>query len=246
MEESRRKRPWVLGEPAAYGSYAVNKRIGKIDQALSLRGMRLLDLGCGNGSYTVELTRRAGWVCGIDCQWSYLQAFQDRIPRVQGMGESLPFRRESFDAVTIIEVLEHTNSDIKVLEECFRVLKRGGRLILFVPNKLYPFESHPCHIGGLSLGKNIPFVSWLPNFLHRRISSARIYSRCKIIAMAREVGFQVSRVGHIFPPLDSFPLPFKRAYRRLVWRLEETPLRKFGVSIFMVLAKPENGSKSGR
>ncbi len=238
--ESNRQQSRALGEPAAYGSYAVKKRIGKIDQALSLRGMRLLDLGCGNGSYTGELWRRAGWVCGIDFQWSHLQAFRDKIPRVQGIAEYLPFRGESFDAVTIIEVLEHTNSDLRIVAECFRVLKRGGRLILFVPNKLYPFESHPCHVGGLSLGKNIPFVSWLPNFLHRRISSARIYSRRRIIAMTRGAGFQVSQVGNIFPPLDSFPLPFKQAYRRLAWRLEETPLRNFGVSIFLVLTKPHD------
>lgn len=239
MSEAQEQRSF-LGTPAAYGSYAITKRIGKIDEALSLRGMRVLDLGCGNGCYTVELSRRAAWVCGFDFEWSYLQAVEDSIPRVQGIGESLPFKDASFDAVTMIEVLEHTHSDTEVLAECSRVLRRGGRLILFLPNKLYPFESHPCHLGRLSLGKNIPLVSWLPNFLHRRISSARIYTRRRIITMARAAGFQVNNVGNIFPPLDSFPLPFKQAYRRWTRRLEETPFGNFGVSIFLVLTKPSN------
>ena len=38
-----------LGGPASYGSYAVEKRMSKIDKTLDLRGMRVLDLGCGNG-----------------------------------------------------------------------------------------------------------------------------------------------------------------------------------------------------
>jgi len=55
--------------------------------------------------------------------------------------------------------------------------------------------------------------------------------------MARAAGFEVCKVGYIFPPLDSFPLPLKETYRRLARRLEDTPLRNFGVSIFLVLTK---------
>jgi len=233
-----------LGGPAAYGSYAVVKRFTKLDQALCLQGMHVLDLGCGNGCYTVELSRRARWVCGLDIQLPNLRAFRAKMPLDQGPAESLPFAAESFDAVTMIEVLEHTASDTAVLRECCRVLKTGGFLVLFIPNKLYPFESHPCHVGRFPIGPNIPFVSWLPTFLHRRISSARIYTRRRISRIASLCGFEVSHVGYIFPPLDSFPLPFKNAYRQLAWRLEETPLRVFGVSILLVLQKnQQTGTK---
>jgi exopolysaccharide biosynthesis WecB/TagA/CpsF family protein len=232
-----------LGGPASYGSYAVAKRMAKIDKTLDLRGMRVLDLGCGNGCYTEELARRAEFVCGIDVHMPHLQAFQQAIPRVQGRGEQLPFASDSFDAVTMIEVLEHTECDTTVLAECFRVLKPGGLLVLFVPNKLYPFESHPCHIGGLGIGPNIPLVSWLPDFLHKRLCHARIYTRRRLFAMARSIGFQIGKCGFIFPPLDSFPLPFKDAYRRITARLEDSPLGNFGVSIYVVLAKPELSAK---
>jgi len=238
MSETEKRYPWArFGRPAEYGSYGVTKRLEKIDQAFSLAGMRLLDLGCGNGSYTVELASRAGWTCGLDLQFNLLQSLPAAIPRVQGAGESLPFKDESFDCITLIEVLEHTHSDTRVLDECRRVLRTGGKLVLFVPNRLYPFESHPSHLAGLALGTNVPFLSWLPGALHARISSARIYSRRRIEGMARAAGFEVGKVGYIFPPLDSFPLPLKHTYRRLARRLENTPLRIFGVSIFLVLTK---------
>jgi ubiquinone/menaquinone biosynthesis C-methylase UbiE len=229
-----------IGGPACYGSYAISKRIAVLDRNLSLTGLRLLDLGCGNGSYTQELMRRAKCVWGLDIQMSNLTAFRSAIPRVQGMGENLPFPPGSFDAVTMIEVLEHTVSDAKVLQECMRVLRPGGFLILFVPNKLYPMESHPCHLGRISIGKNVPFVSWLPDFIRRRMCHARIYSRRRLLAMAGSAGFRVGKIDYVYPPVDSFPLPtrFKEFYRCWACSLERGPLRMLGVSIFAVLQKP--------
>jgi 2-polyprenyl-3-methyl-5-hydroxy-6-metoxy-1,4-benzoquinol methylase len=226
-----------LGGPAGYGSYAVAKRIHKLDAALSLVGKRVLDLGCGNGCYTIELSSRADWVCGLDIQLANLRAFRTSVPRAQGVGEALPFAAGTFDVVTMIEVLEHTGSDLAVLRECFRVLRKGGNLVLYAPNKMYPFESHPCHLGKWSLGASVPLVSWLPDSLHRRVSSARIYSVRRMTRLARSCGFVVKRTGYVFPPLDSFPLPFKETYRKLAWRLEESPMRVFGVSIFLLLEK---------
>lgn len=230
--------PIALGGPASHGSYAVKKRIGKIDETLELTGKCVLDLGCGNGSYTAELARRAASVCGVDVQLPHLKAFRHPIPRVQGAGENLPFAPESFDLITMIEVLEHTNCDREVLKECLRVLKPGGQLVLFVPNKLYPFESHPCHVGRLEIGPNIPLVSWLPEILRKHICPARIYTRKRLFSMAHGAGFQALKCGYIFPPLDSFPLPFKESYRRAARLLENSPLALFGVSIYAVFQKP--------
>lgn len=238
--------PVALGGPAAYGSYAVTKRIGTIDSTIDLKGKHVLDLGCGNGSYTAELARRAASVCAADILMSNLKAFHTPIPRFQAAGENLPFASDTFDAVTMIEVLEHTHCDSRVLDECLRVLKPGGSLVLFVPNKLYPFESHPCHIGSFSIGPNIPLVSWLPNSLRKRLCHARIYTRRALFLMAQQAGFKVQKSGYIFPPLDSLRLPFKMSYRRLANRLERSPLAMFGVSIYAVLKKPEGSRDASK
>lgn len=242
---SKRESP-KLGSPVPYGSYAVPKRMATIDATVNLKGKRILDLGCGNGCYTTELARRAESVCGIDIQIQNLKAFRTAIPRIQAAGECLPFANESFDAVTMIEVLEHTRCDSRVLDECFRVLRPGGLLVLFVPNKLYPFESHPCHIGRASIGPNIPLVSWFPESLRKHLCDARIYTRRKLLAMAEQAGFQTHRTGYIFPPLDSLRLPFKATYRKFARCLERTFVAMFGVSIYAVLRKPERSMETIR
>ena len=231
-----------LGGPAAYRSYAIVKRIETLTAFMPLEGLQVLDLGCGNGCYTEELARRASRIVGVDAQLDNLRDFESRIPRLVGLGEALPFFDESFDAITMIEVLEHTRDDAAVLRECFRVLRPGGRLALFVPNKLYPLESHPCHMGRVRIGRNIPFFSWLPEFAHRRICHARIYSRGRLLALTRKAGFEAMHLGYIYPPVDSFPLPpmLIRLYRQASWTLERTFLRIFGVSIFGVFSKRSN------
>ena len=228
----------ALGGPASYGSYAVKKRMGKSDETVDLKGKRVLDLGCGNGCYTQELARRAAYVCGVDIQISHLKSFRQPIQRIQAAGENLPFASKSFDVVTMIEVLEHTRSDEETLEECFRVLKPGGLLVLFVPNKLYPFESHPCHFGNFSIGRNIPLISWFPESLRKRFCPARTYSSRKLLSLAKSAGFEAHQRRYIFPPLDSFRLPFKEFYRGAATKLEKTPIAKLGVSIYAVLRKP--------
>ena len=68
---------------------------------------------------------------------------------VIGVGEELPFKDSSFDAVISIAVLEHVRNPFRCAEEIVRVLKPGGRLICCVPF-LQPYHGYPQHYFNMS------------------------------------------------------------------------------------------------
>jgi len=212
--------------------------IGKSDETLELNRKRVLDPGCGNGCFAAKLARRAAYVCRVDIQMPHLEAFRQPIPGMQGAGESLPFASENFGVVTMIEAVEYTDCDIALLKECCRILKPGGLVVHFTPNKLYPFESHLCPFGGFAIGSNSPMVPWFPEIHCEDNCHARIYSRKRIFSMALGAGFQGLKCGYISPLLDSFTFPFKESYQRAARLLENSPVARFGVSIRAVLQKP--------
>jgi SAM-dependent methyltransferase len=100
---------------------------------------RVLDVGAGNGYVLSRYARAGAEVVGVDltaagtglCRRRFaLQGLRGCF--VQGSGESLPFRDQSFDCVCSMGVIHHTPDPEAVLAECRRVLVPGGRLILMV------------------------------------------------------------------------------------------------------------------
>ena len=102
----------------------------------------VLDLGAGDGRYLefmASLFPPGTLIVGCEISLRRarrIQAHGFRI--VVGQGEALPFRDGAFDLVTLMEVIEHTQSPARVLDEVGRVLRTGGRLALTTPN--YPMK----------------------------------------------------------------------------------------------------------
>ncbi|MEZ4231136.1 MAG: class I SAM-dependent methyltransferase [Polyangiaceae bacterium] len=97
------------------------------------RGGRLLDLGCGRGEFLNGFSRQGFRVTGFD------RAQPDggtSAPIVLGDYErdGLPFEDSSFDIVFNKSVLEHTHDITRLLRECRRILRPGGRLVSLVPD----------------------------------------------------------------------------------------------------------------
>jgi len=66
-------------------------------------------------------------------RWIYLNINERTRPDVVGDAAFLPFRVESFDSVVCIEVLEHCEYPQKTVDEIYRVLRKGGHVIISVP-----------------------------------------------------------------------------------------------------------------
>ena len=93
-------------------------------------------------------------------------------------GEKLPFPDDYFDLVLSHEVLEHVQDDQQAINEILRVLKPGGRLILFVPNRGYPFETHGIFWKGKYRFGNKLFVNYLPKKWRDKLAPhVRAYTR---------------------------------------------------------------------
>lgn len=119
----------TLGEPLL--QYLRIKRVQKyIPQNASL-----LDVGCGNGNLLFNLANRLSYGEGLDQKVNpqtkrniNLQPWHASMP--------LPFLAASFEAVTMMAVLEHLDNPRFVLSECLRVLKPTGRLLLTTPSPM--------------------------------------------------------------------------------------------------------------
>jgi SAM-dependent methyltransferase len=94
---------------------------------------RILDAGCGSGRTLDELAR-LGSTSGIELNPLGVEAARARGHEVATAAvEAIPHPDESFDLVTCLDVIEHTDDDVKALTELARVTKPGGRLIVTVP-----------------------------------------------------------------------------------------------------------------
>ena len=130
----------------------LSKRIEYILAAVgSLDGSRFIDCGCGRGEYVARLGEAGARAVGIEIEAGKLRdaAGGRAAARVsQGDIQKLPFRDVSFDLALVNEVLEHVPDDLAGLREVHRVLRPGGQVVVFSPNRLYPFETHGVFVRG--------------------------------------------------------------------------------------------------
>jgi SAM-dependent methyltransferase len=110
------------------------RRLAVVSGAVGGRG-RLLDVGCATGDFLI-VARDAGWqVSGTEFSPAGTRAARSRgLDVVTGELWDAGLPSGGFDVVTAWHVLEHARDPRRVLDECRRVLRPGGTLVLATPN----------------------------------------------------------------------------------------------------------------
>lgn len=224
------------------GERGITKRLDALASLTSLRGHRLLDIGCADGTYTRRLATGFDLVDAVDIEPERLADFRtalgDRPSNItihSMSADALDFPARTFDVVSAIEVMEHVGDVDAVLAEVARVLRPAGRFLVTTPNRWFPFETHKPIIGGKRRRPWVaPGLPWIPP-LHRRFSDARAFTASGLGRQAAAAG--LIPVGHtwIMPPFDASPVG--QRIRPVTDRLEDSPLRFLGMALVAVFEK---------
>lgn len=238
------------GEPSYVWREGQDRRLEMIRSAAGelLKG-RILENGCGVGMYIQRLTREGGFIVGLEYDFERaLQALETSQPVINAAGEGLPFPDGVFDFILSHEVLEHVLDDRLAAVEMVRTLRSGGRLVVFVPNKGYPFETHGVYWRGRYRFGNIPLVNYLPKRLRSSLAPhVRVYTSKDLEKLFRALPVKLITRKIIFGAYDNIIARYPKLgklLRGVLHRLEITPLRVFGLSHFHVYEKEDQSRKS--
>ena len=233
----------LRGEPSYVWRAGQERRLGMIVRAAGkrIRG-RILENGCGVGMYVERLAAFGGEVTGLEFDYERAGQAAQRSPRIlNAAGERLPFAASSFDLILSHEVLEHVQDDRLAVNEMLRVLKTGGRAVVFVPNRGYPFETHGIYWAGSYRFGNKLFVNYLPRTLRNKLAPhVRAYAAKDLDCLTRALPARVVERTVIFGAYDNIIARFGgpgRLLRAGLQLLERTPLRALGLSHFWVIEK---------
>ena len=99
------------------------------------RGEKVLDIGCGIGDYTREIAALTPDVTGLDLNVDSARGISPELSFCEyDCNQPLPFAADSVDVVVSVNLIEHLEHHERFIDECTRVLKRGGRIALTTAN----------------------------------------------------------------------------------------------------------------
>lgn len=233
----------LRGEPSYVWREGQRRRLEIIRAASGdLSAGPVLVNGCGVGTYLHHMREIIPRVFGLDIEFArLLEAKKPKQIVVNGAGEMLPFPDETFSVVLSNEVIEHVADDRAAIAEIVRTLQPGGRLVLFCPNRGYPFETHGVYWRGRYQFGNIPLVNYLPRPWRNRLAPhVRVYSKRDLEGLFIDLPVKIIQRKIIYGAYDNIIQRFPRLgkfLRGFLQGLERTPLRIFGLSHFWVVEK---------
>ena len=125
-----------------YLNNTFDEKLGTVEKFLSSKSKRILDIGSGPGFF-LRRAKRRGWnVLGIEpssIASNYAKKYN--IPTIQKFFHQVNIKQiGKFDVIHIFDVLEHVNDPISMLKKSYSLLKRGGMIVVEVPNDFNPLQ----------------------------------------------------------------------------------------------------------
>ena len=210
----------------------------------------ILENGCGVGMYVEHLALFGGTVIGLEYDLERAtEARKNSSHIVNAAGESVPFPSSAFDLILSHEVLEHVQDDRAAVCEMIRLLrspdpksgKPGGRAVIFVPNRGYPFETHGIYWKGKYSFGNKLFVNYLPrSFRDKLAPHVRVYSKHDLQKLFENLPVRFVERTIIFGAYDNIIArfgPLGKILRSALQFMERTPLKLFGLSHVWIVEK---------
>lgn len=114
--------------------------LNSIEKVVSLFGKSVLEIGCGDGSRSVEIAKRCAYLTAMEPNTELLGSAKannssQNITYVNGKAERLGFPDQKFDAVLFTLSLHHVPMEEmpKAIDEAIRVTRKGGNIIFLEP-----------------------------------------------------------------------------------------------------------------
>jgi len=110
-------------------------------------GKKVLDVGCGAGILLSQLKENGNTCTGVEISEVAVEIVKKKgMECVLAQVPPLPFEDEEFDVVVATEMFEHVEKERMLLRECVRVCKKGGWVIVGVPNDCLGPDVEPEHV----------------------------------------------------------------------------------------------------
>ena len=243
MENRNLDKAALRGEPSYVWRAGQQRRFDMITQAAGERTKgNILENGCGVGMYVEHLSPFGGTVIGLE--YDFERATEAHINSAHifnAAGEHIPLPSGTFDLILSHEVIEHVQNDRDSISEMVRLLKPGGRAVIFCPNIGYPFETHGIYWKGKYHFGNKLFVNYLPSSLRDKIAPhVRVYSKRDMQKLFEGLPVKFIERTIVMGAYDNIIARFGAAgkvLRGILQFLEKTPLKIFGLSHFWVVEK---------
>lgn len=205
---------------------SLKRRIAVVMDALGPKSYdKILDVGCGVGTFAFHSAKAAAQAVGIDYSGESIAAaatlvkrfaMEDKVKFIVANATKLPFKDSSFDKIIASDFIEHINLKEKgeFLSQMRRVLRAGGIAVVFTPNRTREKISDIYwKIRAFLLGDKVPV-----NDLHFGLTDSREFES---LLKSYDLNFKLKYVDITRPYIARLPLIRNFLSLNLLWTIEK-------------------------